>query len=281
VAEFYRDKSGDRTVMAPVEYAVAVDRYLATIALAERSRRVYRIALGTWAWSLVGRIPPTGPDRLGAAVPVVSLTLLDEPAVAERLATGLATRAATGSARTASRELSILRGAVAWWRVQGWIRHDPTAGLRAPSIATGRRTTLDAERLRALRGLRVGLREQVCWRLITESGAPAARVLALDVTDVDPGAGRVRLRDEAGNATWHRLRPATAQLAAWLIAGRAGGPLFLTDRRAPAGTSQRDRCPVTGRARLSYRRAAELFAAATRDLDPAGRGWTLRQLRRA
>ncbi|MEU6854559.1 hypothetical protein ABZ901_32075, partial [Actinacidiphila alni] len=63
-----------------------------------------------------------------------------------------------------------------------------------------------------------------------------------------------------------------------LVVGRAAGPLFLTDRRAPAGTPAADRCPYTGRARLSYRRAAEIFTAATRTLDPAGRGWTLRQL---
>ncbi|QEV00984.1 hypothetical protein CP971_18565 [Streptomyces viridifaciens] len=37
-----------------------------------------------------------------------------------------------------------------------------------------------------------------------------------------------------------------------------------------------DRCPHTGRARLSYRRAAELFIAHTSALGP---GWTLRQLR--
>jgi integrase/recombinase XerD len=64
-----------------------------------------------------------------------------------------------------------------------------------------------------------------------------------------------------------------------LLVSRAGGPLLLTDRRAPAGVPAADRCPLTGRGRLSYRRAAELFTAATRELDPAGRGWTLRQLR--
>jgi len=32
---------------------------------------------------------------------------------------------------------------------------------------------------------------------------------------------------------------------------------------------------------MSYRRAAEIFTAATRPLDPAGRGWTLQQLSRA
>ena len=43
-----------------------------------------------------------------------------------------------------------------------------------------------------------------------------------------------------------------------------------------------DLCPVTGRARLSYRRAAEIFEEATRPLaDPLHRaqGWTLHQLR--
>jgi ribosomal protein L13E len=32
---------------------------------------------------------------------------------------------------------------------------------------------------------------------------------------------------------------------------------------------------------MSYRRAAEIFSTVTRMLDPAGRGWTLSQLRQA
>ena len=54
--------------------------------------------------------------------------------------------------------------------------------------------------------------------------------------------------------------------------------MFLTGRRAPAGSAPADTCPVTGRARMSYRRAAEIFTSATVPLDPAGRGWTLHQL---
>ena len=57
--------------------------------------------------------------------------------------------------------------------------------------------------------------------------------------------------------------------------------MFLTDRRAPARATSEDVCPVTGRARLSYRRAAEIFTTVTRPLDPAGKGWTLGQLRQA
>jgi integrase/recombinase XerD len=54
--------------------------------------------------------------------------------------------------------------------------------------------------------------------------------------------------------------------------------VFVTGRRAPAGADPAHICPVTGRARMSYRRAAEIFTSATVPLDPAGQGWTLHQL---
>ena len=102
-------------------------------------------------------------------------------------------------------------------------------------------------------------------------------------------AGRLDLRGAgapAGPAArhgggWIRWRDGTGEVLGWLLAGRTCGPVFLTDRRAPAGAAPADVCPVTGRARMSYRRAAEIFTAATRPLDPAGRGWTLGQLRQA
>jgi len=53
------------------------------------------------------------------------------------------------------------------------------------------------------------------------------------------------------------------------------GPLFLTDRKAPARTPTLDVCPVTRKARLSHRRAAELFEELTRLLaDPVQRPMT-------
>jgi integrase/recombinase XerD len=64
----------------------------------------------------------------------------------------------------------------------------------------------------------------------------------------------------------------SARLLPRLLAGRRHGPLFLTGRAAPPGTASLDVCPVTGRARLSYRRAAALFT------EHSG-GWTLHQLR--
>ena len=46
--------------VAPVEYAVAVDRYLSEAELSASSRRVYRISLASWAWPLVGKQWPEG-----------------------------------------------------------------------------------------------------------------------------------------------------------------------------------------------------------------------------
>jgi integrase/recombinase XerD len=71
----------------------------------------------------------------------------------------------------------------------------------------------------------------------------------------------------------------TSDLLGWLLAGRRHGPVFLTGRRAPARAVASDICPLTGRARMSYRRAAEIFTTHTAALDQAGRGWTLHQLR--
>ena len=50
---------------APVEYAVAVERFLAESSLSDGSRRVYRISLTGWSWPLVGQPSPAGPAAAG------------------------------------------------------------------------------------------------------------------------------------------------------------------------------------------------------------------------
>jgi integrase/recombinase XerD len=137
---------------------------------------------------------------------------------------------------------------------------------------------LRADQVEDLLGLAVGLREQGFWRVLYDSGAPAAAVLALDAHQLDLSVHRVRARGgdtSGGGVEW---QPATSQILRWLLSGRAVGPVFLTDRKAPAGSPSADVCLLTGQARMSYRRAAEIFADHTRPLDPAGRGWTLHQL---
>ncbi|WP_245714914.1 site-specific integrase [Micromonospora inyonensis] len=73
-----------------------------------------------------------------------------------------------------------------------------------------------------------------------------------------------------------------AMLLSWMLAGRAGRPVFLADGKPARAVATVDLRPVTGRAWMSYRRAAEIFEHATCSLaDPVDRaqGFTLRQLR--
>ncbi len=117
--------------IAPVEYAVAVERYLASANLSQASRRIYRISL-TQLVLAPGRAASA---RSGdsAAVPFrrsVALAALDDPGAGARLAAAMAERASLTDARTVNRELSALRSAVGWWQDQGWIGNDPTVGLR-------------------------------------------------------------------------------------------------------------------------------------------------------
>lgn len=261
-----------------MEYAVAVEQYLDHAQISSASCRVYRISLASWAWPLVGKPVPGGQDRRGAMPPVLPLAVLDDLATEDRLAAEFAARIAIADARTANRELSALRSAVGWWREQGWIQADPTACLRhrhpdAPGAP------LSDTQVDALFVLPVSLREHALWRVLYDSGAPAADVLALDADRLNLSRHRVLPRasrqSPGGGVEW---REGTSQVLRWLLAGRTWGPVFVTDRRAAAGAADADVCRVTGQARMSYRRAAEIFTALTRPLDTAGRGWTLHQL---
>jgi RNA polymerase sigma factor (sigma-70 family) len=114
----------------------------------------------------------------------------------------------------------------------------------------------------------VALRERTLWRLLHESGAGVRAVLALNVEDLDVDDRRTR-----SGAGWVSWRAGTARLLPELLGGRTRGPVFLADRRPGPGRmpAEGDRCPETGRGRLSYERAEYLFKQAT--------GATLRQLK--
>jgi hypothetical protein len=266
---------------APVEYAVAVDRYLAGASLGPASRRIYRISLTSWAWPLVGRQPPQGVRRRGAVPPVVPLALLDRAGTGARLAAAVEDRAAAADVRTVNRELSALRSAVGWWQDQEWIRSDPTAGIRHVAGVAAPLAALTSDQVTELFGVTASLREQAFWRVIYDTTGSADDILRLDADRVDLHGHRARVGPRWSPSAWIQWSAGTSQLLSWLLAGRRLGPVFLTERRAPGGAAAGDTCLVTGRARMSYRRAAEIFTAVTRPMDPAGQGWTLHQLRRA
>jgi len=272
--------AGPAPAMAPppVEYAVAAEEYLARAPLGPASRRVYRISLTGWAWPLAGKPVPAGPERRRAEPPVLPLAMLDDAAAGRKIAAGLADRARQADARTVNRELSVLRSAIGWWQDQRWISSDPTRGLRH-AWRLPATTALTADQVDSVFRLAASLREHAFWRVLHDSGAHTGDVLALDADRVD--LARHRVRPRPGSETGMQWRAGTSEILGWLLAGRTYGPVFVTERRASADAAPADVCPITGQARMSYRRAAEIFTAATRPLDPAGRGWTLHQLRAA
>ncbi|WP_407701445.1 site-specific integrase [Thermomonospora echinospora] len=203
---------------------------------------------------------------LGDRTPLPSVT-------AEQVTRVVTTAWGQAAAKTWNRHLSTLRSFGTWAGLD-----DLTAGLerraeprRPPAQAIG------PAQLEALFGRTdLSLRERTLWRLLHESAAPVKAVLSLNVEDLDLDDRRAR-----AGGTWVTWRSQTARLLPDLVAGRTRGPLFLSDRRpAPSRTpAPADLCPQTGRRRLSYERAEYLFKQATKTLDPAGNGYTLRQLK--
>jgi len=119
------------------------------------------------------------------------------------------------------------------------------------------------------------LHERLLWRMLDETAALAQEVRLLDVEDLGLANRRATVIGKGGDAELIVWATATARLLPRYLAKRTSGPLFLSalapaPARQPAGS---DRDTVTGRGRLSYRRAAQQFADAT------GTRWTPHQLR--
>jgi RNA polymerase sigma factor (sigma-70 family) len=181
---------------------------------------------------------------VGDGLPLADLT-------ADRLSEVCTTAWGSAGAATWNRHRSALRSFAAWSSrpelAESIPRRAALSPARAPVPVPG--AIWDDARF--------SVRERTLWRMLSESGAAVSAVLALDVENLDLDDRRAR----AGRR-WISWRSGTAQLLPSLIAGRTAGPLFLTDRR-PAPGAVADRCPHTGRARLSYERAEYLFKRAS------------------
>jgi integrase/recombinase XerC/integrase/recombinase XerD len=116
------------------------------------------------------------------------------------------------------------------------------------------------------------LRERVLLRMLYETAAWSAEVLALDVGDLDLANRRARVIRKGGAADVIIWQTGTARLLPRLLRGRTSGPVFLTQRRARTELPPGDVDPASGRARLSYEQAEALFRRASG-------GATLHQLR--
>jgi integrase len=236
--------------------AAAAAAFLAQPSLAPTTRRSYQQTLDRLA------------RELGAAQLLENLTV-------EAVTAAVTTAWGRCAPATWNRHVATVGSFVAYCRRRRWLTGDLAGDLqRRPEPADRTKAIPLAELERLWKRDDVAVREKALWRLLYETAARASEALAINVEDVDLDNKRVRVRCKGGDLDWLHFQTGSARLLPKLIAGRARGPLFLADRapvpaRAPATV---DRCPETGRARLSYRRAEALFRKASG-------GRTLHQLR--
>lgn len=207
---------------------------------------------------------------LGDRQPLASLT-------ADQVTRVFTTAWGEAAAATWNRHRAAVRSFGAWADLD-----DLTTGLDRRAGTRPRALPLGPAQLDAVWGLPdLPLREETLWRLLNESGAGATAVLSLNVEDLDLDDRRARSGSPDSPGAWVSWRSGAARLLPRLLEGRTRGPVFLSDRRpGPARTpGASDLCPDTGRRRLSYERAEFLFKQATRPLDPARDGYTLRRLK--
>jgi integrase len=181
------------------------------------------------------------------------------------------------SAKTFNIRLTALGSACGYWREQDWLVGDPLVRLRARPAPPDSSKALSRDRVAQILGSDAALRDRVLWHLLYESSARAEEVLMLDVGDLDTVNRCAVVTRKGGAREVIAWQTGTARLLPRMLAGRKSGPLFLTDRRARPSVARNDVDLATGGARLSYRRAAELFEDHTTAFE--GGPYTLHQLR--
>lgn len=181
------------------------------------------------------------------------------------------------SPKTFNTRLTALGSACDYWRAQGWLTGDPLVRLRPRPVAADRSKALSTAAVSTLLALQVPLREKVLWTLLYESAARVEEVLRLNVEDLDLANRRAEVTRKGGAQDVIVWQTGFSRLLPRLLDGRRTGPVFLTYRGAKPSVALVDVDAATGRARLSYRRAAELLELHTAGL-PRG-PYTLPQLR--
>ncbi len=230
------------------QLGAAAAEFVATSDFAATTRRVYRRTLDALVTDL----------EAGSDVDQVTRAQLERH---------LRHRYGHTAPATFTRHLATLKSFFAWCHHQDLLDGSPAAKLRRRRPRKSRA----AERRQRVVGLdelqaywsnpAIPLRERVLVAMAYDTAARASELLGLNVEDLDLANKQAVVIGKGGDAERIFWTSVTARLLPRLIAGRTRGPLFLADL-APAPARQpaaSDRCPDTGRARLSYRRAAELF----------------------
>lgn len=213
--------------------------------------------------------------ELGADTP---LWTLDSEESADRIAEWFGRRWGSAATATHNVRLDAIRSAANWWQDQGWIEAQPARRIRRHKRPDDRARAIPRDDLDAfLTRDSLHIRDRTLYRMLYESAARAEEVLSLDVDKLEMPNRRARVTRKGGAEDTVTWRTGTARLLPRMLDGRRSGPLYLTHRRARVELPPSDVDQASGRARLSYRRAAEGFEQATAKM-PEG-PWTLHQLR--
>ena len=139
------------------------------------------------------------------------------------------------AAATWNRHLSALTSFTAWAQRNEILTTNPARRLERRKPARRGDRSIPRTRLeKLLADDKRGLRERVLWRMLYETAARAEEILTLDVEDLDPEFRRARVKSKGGAVEYVHWATGTARLLPRLLRGRAAGPVFLADRRAPA-----------------------------------------------
>ena len=233
----------------------AAEAYLATLRGAEQAStsRTYGRIL---RWVVAEFGADAGPDEV-------------DP---ERFAAWFTAQWANRAPSTWNVSLDAVRSAAAYWQRQGWLAADFSRQLERRRPRPDRSRALSrAEVEQLLTRQDISLRERTLWRMLYETAARSAELLALDVEDLDLPNRRAKVRRKGGTIDVIIWQTGTARLLPRLLKGRKSGPVFITGRKARVQLPAADLDP-SGRARLSYQQAAALFSEASG-------GATLHQLR--
>lgn len=240
---------------APQTWSAAADRFLAERDLAPGSRRVYGLTL----------------HRVGQHLDNATVGSVTEHDLAVAVEAGYP----SASPAAWNRHVATLRSFSTWCARQGWMTRDPTGLLEGRHVPVDHDRAMSRQRVEQILTHRdLVVRDRCLFRMLFETAARSNEVLRLNVEDLDQPRKRASTVRKGGDLDVIHWQTGTARLLPYLVAGRSLGPLFLaegapTPSRAPAA---RDLDEATGRARLSYRRAAEVFKATSG-------GATLHQLR--
>jgi len=178
---------------------------------------------------------------------------------AERFAEWFGSQWAGRAPSTWNVSLDAIRSAAAYWQRQGWLAADFSRMLVRRRPRPDRDRALSRSEVDQLLTRKdISLRERTLWRMLYETAARSAEVLALDVEDLDLPNRQARVRRKGGALDIIVWQTGTARLLPRLLKDRKTGPVFVTERKARVQLPAAD-LDEHGRARLSYQQVRSWF----------------------